>query len=133
MPRVVIPALLVTIFLVPHGPGVETAPPPRPVRRIDFDRDVRPIFAKHCVSCHGPEKQRGGLRLDRKADALTGGDGGAAIVPGKPADSPLLDRVASRDPAERMPPKGDPLTAAEVATLRTWIGPGRRMARRSDR
>ncbi|HVK12881.1 MAG TPA: PSD1 and planctomycete cytochrome C domain-containing protein [Gemmataceae bacterium] len=115
---------MTALLLVPHGPGAEPAPPPRPVSRIDFDRDVRPIFAAHCVSCHGSEKQRGGLRIDRKADALAGGDSGAAINPGKPTASPLLDRVASRDPAERMPPRGDLLTAAEVATLHAWVKQG---------
>ena len=90
----------------------------------DFDRDVKPIFAKHCVSCHGPDKQKGGMRLDRKADAFTGGDSGLAIAPGKPAESPLLKRLASTDPDERMPPKGDALTPAQIATLRAWIEQG---------
>jgi len=56
---------------------------------------VKPIFAKHCISCHGPEKQKGGLRLDRKADAFAGGDSGTAFAPGKPADSLLLKKVTS--------------------------------------
>ena len=71
---------------------------------IDFDRDVKPIFARHCVSCHGPDKQRSGFRLDRKADALTGGDLGQAIVPGKAADSPLVRYVSGADPDLAMPP-----------------------------
>ncbi len=41
--------------------------------RIDFQRDVQPIFRDHCVSCHGPEMQMSGLRLDRRADAMRGG------------------------------------------------------------
>jgi mono/diheme cytochrome c family protein len=86
--------------------------------------DVKAIFAAKCVSCHGAEKQRGGLRLDRKADALTGGDSGAAIVPGKPADSPLLKRITSTDAAEQMPPKGDRLSAKEVAALAGWVKAG---------
>ncbi|HUR53322.1 MAG TPA: PSD1 and planctomycete cytochrome C domain-containing protein [Gemmataceae bacterium] len=88
-----------------------------------FD-DIKAVFAARCVSCHGPDKQRGGLRLDRKADALTGGDSGAALVPGKPADSPLLKRIASSDDAERMPPKGDPLTAKQVDALTEWVKAG---------
>ncbi|MBA4065382.1 MAG: hypothetical protein C0501_17050 [Isosphaera sp.] len=93
------------------------------LRAADFDRDVKPVLAKHCVSCHGPDKQRGGLRLDRRADALAGGDTGKAVVPGKPADSPLLQRVAATDDT-RMPPKGDRLTAAEVAALSAWVEAG---------
>ena len=91
---------------------------------IDFDRDVKPILAKHCASCHGADKQRGGLRLDRKADALTGGDTGAAIAPGKAADSSLIHRVSGKDKDTVMPPKGDRLSATEVATLAAWIDQG---------
>src|SRR3954466_2514649 len=91
---------------------------------FDFDRDVKAVFAAKCVSCHGAERQRGGLRLDRKADALNGGDSGAAVVPGKPADSPLLKRIASPDDAERMPPKGERLTAKQVAVLTEWVKAG---------
>jgi mono/diheme cytochrome c family protein len=103
-----------------------TTDPPATPSDSDFDRDIKPLFAKHCLSCHGPEKQRGGLRLDRAADALAGGDSGAAIRPGKPTESPLLRKVTSDDPAEQMPPKGGRLSAAEVATLRDWIAQGAR-------
>jgi mono/diheme cytochrome c family protein len=92
-----------------------------PAAAADFDRDVRPIFAKHCSNCHGEKNQKGGLRLDLKKDALAGGDSGAAIVPKKPGDSPLLHRVTSKDEFERMPPKGPGLSAAEIATLKAWI------------
>lgn len=93
-------------------------------RKIDFVQDVRPLFVKSCVSCHGPDKQRGGLRLDRKPDALKGGDSGAAILPGKGADSLLVKLVSGVDADRMMPPKGDRLTAEQVATLRTWIDQG---------
>lgn len=90
----------------------------------DFVRDVRPIFATHCIKCHGPDKQRGDLRLDRKADALKGGDSGAVIVPGKPAESLLLKKVTSKAPRERMPPAGDLVTAEQIRTLTAWIEAG---------
>jgi mono/diheme cytochrome c family protein len=90
---------------------------------VEFKRDVQPIFAKHCVSCHGPDKQRGGLRLDRKADAFAGGDSGKAFEPRKAAESPLLRRVTATDDT-KMPPKGERLSAAEVATLKAWIEQG---------
>ena len=85
MPRL---AILLAVISTPPVIGADLPPPAN--RRIDFARDVRPLFVKHCFSCHGPDKQRSGLRLDRKADALKGGDDGAAIVAGKSADS-LLD------------------------------------------
>lgn len=91
----------------------------------DFDRDVRPILAR-CTPCHGPEKQKGGLRLDRRGDALRGGDSGAVLVPGKSGDSLLLRRVGSQDKDERMPPNGEPLSPSQIAILRTWIDAGAR-------
>jgi hypothetical protein len=75
------------------------------------------------MKCHGPQKQRGGLRLDGPV-ALQGGDSGAAIVAGKPAESPLLARIASRDAAERMPPEGEPLSPAEIQAISKWIESG---------
>ena len=71
----------------------------RDSRQIDFARDVRPIFAEHCYQCHGAKKQEGGLRLDRKAAALKGGDNHApAIIPGKSGESPLWKFVAAKMP-----------------------------------
>jgi mono/diheme cytochrome c family protein len=90
----------------------------------DFVSDVRPVFASRCFECHGPDKQRGGLRLDRKADALQGGDSGPAITPGKSGDSLLIRKISSTDAQERMPPKGDPLTAAQIQSLKSWIDAG---------
>jgi len=119
-----IPVLLALAVIGVSSGGAEPIPPPRAVDGIDFDRDVRPIFAKHCSSCHGEKIQKGGLRLDRKADALAGGDSGAVIVPGKADASALLHRVAADDPSERMPPKGEGLSAKEVESLRTWIRQG---------
>ncbi|MCE9566426.1 MAG: DUF1549 domain-containing protein [Planctomycetes bacterium] len=110
--------LLVVFLLGFTGIAPATAAEP------DFVRDVRPIFAAHCVKCHGPDKQRGDLRLDRKADALKGGDSGAVIVPGKPADSLLLKKVTSKAPRERMPPAGDLLTAEQIRMLTAWIEAG---------
>jgi mono/diheme cytochrome c family protein len=90
----------------------------------EFAADIRPIFASHCYHCHGPDKQSGGLRLDRKADALQGGDSGPAIVPGKSGESLLIRKVSSADAQDRMPPKGDPLTSAQIQSLKSWIDAG---------
>ncbi len=92
---------------------------------VDFVRDVRPIFEKHCNGCHGATKQKSGLRLDVKSDAMKGGDAyGLAIVPGKAADSPLIQFVSGESDDLRMPPKGDRLSTAEIATLTNWINAG---------
>jgi len=91
----------------------------------DFTREIPALFEKHCLKCHGPEKQKGGLRFDRKEGALTSGDSGEkAIVPGKASDSRLIKLVSSKDDDERMPPKDGPLSAADIALLRQWIDAG---------
>ncbi|MEO6786746.1 MAG: DUF1549 domain-containing protein, partial [Chthoniobacteraceae bacterium] len=92
---------------------------------VDFVRDVRSIFEKHCYECHGEKKQKSGLRLDVKAAAFKGGDEhGAPFIAGKAKESPLLTLVTSEDKDERMPPKGEPLSATEIATLTRWINEG---------
>ena len=97
--------------------------------RLDFNRDVRPILAEHCLNCHGfdDRTRKGGLRLDRAEDAWKGGKSGRpAIVPGKAAESELVKRLRTTDPDDRMPPeeKGVPLTDAQRATLERWVAEG---------
>ena len=104
------------------APAADLPPPAQ--KRIEFDRDIRPLFVKHCYSCHGPEKQRSGLRLDRKADALKGGDDGPVIVSGKSAESTLIKLAAGLDPDRIMPPKGERLSADQIGLLRAWIDQG---------
>jgi mono/diheme cytochrome c family protein len=89
-----------------------------------LEAEARAIFTQRCVSCHGAEKQRGGLRLDRKTDALRGGDSGAIIQSGKAEKSLLLKKVQSRDSAEQMPPTGERLSPQQVETLQKWINAG---------
>jgi len=100
--------------------------PPAAERKIDFIKDVQPIFAASCYACHGPENQESGLRLDARKAAFDGGDGGRAILSGKSADSPLIHNVAGLDPDSIMPPQdeGEPLTAEQVGILRAWIDQG---------
>jgi mono/diheme cytochrome c family protein len=95
-------------------------------RLVAFDKEIRPIFEARCLACHGPDKQRSGFRLDRKAAALKGGDTGPAILPGKSGDSPLIRRLTSEIEKERMPPTGDRLTPEQIARLRKWIDQGAR-------
>ncbi len=99
--------------------------PPAINRTVDFAKDIKPIFDANCVKCHGPEKQKGSLRLDTKAGALKGGDDYApVIVPGKSADSPLIHFVAGLVADMQMPAKGDRLSDEQIGLLRAWIDQG---------
>ena len=92
---------------------------------VDFYRDVKPILEANCYSCHQGGKVKGGLRLDQRAAALRGGKSdGPAVVPGKPSESSLLQRITSTDAEEVMPAKGDRLATKDMATLRRWIEEG---------
>src|SRR6056297_1375061 len=82
---------------------------------VDFETDVAPILQSRCLGCHGPTGE-GGVRLDRFDDAAE------TWVPGDPAASRLIEQVSGPEPA--MPLDGDPLSGAEVATLRAWVAAG---------
>jgi mono/diheme cytochrome c family protein len=92
---------------------------------VDYDGQVKPLLARYCVSCHGAQKQKSGLRLDTAAAALQGGDSGAAITPGKPDESLLFRMLTGADGLAAMPPKGQPQpTADEIGLLKAWIDQG---------
>src|SRR4051812_15587362 len=86
---------------------------------------VQSIFNKHCLSCHDPKEQEGGLLLTTHALALKGGDSGAVIIPGKSADSLLVQQIEhTKKPFMPPPKKGDKLSSAEIAIIRAWIDAG---------
>src|SRR4051812_22896036 len=89
---------------------------------VEFNRDIQPILADHCYTCHGPAKstRKADLRLDTKDGAFT------VVMPGKPKESDLWQRVTSSDVHERMPPTkfGRPLSAQQIDLLRRWIEQG---------
>ncbi len=91
---------------------------------VDFDQDIRPLLQQHCVECHGEKKQKGELRLDAKIFAFKGGHDGLAIVAGDTAKSLLFQRIHTTADDERMPPKGEPLSSAQVALIQAWIQAG---------
>ena len=94
---------------------------------VDFEKMVWPILKENCLDCHGPDKQRSGLRVDRRVNLLKGGDSGlAAIVPSEAASSHILTLVKGFDPDYRMPPKGEALTGPQIAVLESWIDDGAR-------
>src|SRR5579872_7278832 len=113
-------ALALTVLLT-LSTGLPAQDPPA---TVDFSRDVRPIFARSCVSCHGPEKRKSNYRLDLRAAALGEGSIGRPILAGHGADSPLVRYVAGSDPDIKMPPKGSRLSDVEVNLLRAWIDQG---------
>jgi hypothetical protein len=95
-----------------------------PALAVDFVREVRPIFEKHCLECHGAEKQKNDYRLDIKSVAFTGGDDHAPnIIPGKSTQSPLFRFVSGLDADISMPPKSK-LSGEEIGTLKRWIDEG---------
>lgn len=94
---------------------------------VDFQRDVQPILRRNCFACHGSAMQQSGLRLDDAVQALKGGYSGAAILPGKAADSPLFLRISAAKGLPAMPPGGKSLKPEEIATLKAWIDEGATM------
>lgn len=89
-----------------------------------FHREVRPLFEEHCYRCHG-EKEKGGLNLTNREHLLKGGDSEIpAVVPGDPHMSFLIELVGEEAGGDRMPPKGDGLNDAQIASLARWIESG---------
>jgi hypothetical protein len=84
---------------------------------------VKPLLDSRCVSCHGPDKVKASLRLDSREALLRGGDSGPVVIPGKPADSLLLQAVLHTKKDLEMPPK-EKLTPRDIAVLEKWIRDG---------
>ena len=95
---------------------------------LNYDRDVRPILSENCFYCHGqdPKKRMAGLRLDSAEGAMADRHGHAAVVPGKPEESLMYQRITAEQVARRMPPaySNRKLTAEQIATLTRWIEEG---------
>lgn len=124
---------LVGVLSVAPISGLPTEVPdvsrlPVPLQRtIDYQQEVMPLFQMRCYSCHGPEKQKSGLRLDLKRTAFAGGQRGPAILPGRSSESLLVHYIAGLDDEMRMPPAkggGKPLSVDEIALVRAWIDQG---------
>ena len=112
--------IVITLVVLISG-RVLAAETPNAEQLRFFEEKVRPILATRCQRCHSEDKQKGSLRLDSSAALLTGGDSGAAIVPGKPDESLLIQAV--RYEAFEMPPDGK-LADDEIAVLSQWIQAG---------
>ena len=119
--RVVPASVLALVFAGLAIAAAEPAP--------DFEREIQPILAEHCSACHGVDgaSRQGGFRLDTRDGALAGGDSGpTAVLPGKGAESLVIHRIRSTDPAAVMPPPETqkPLTDAHKTLLEQWIDAG---------
>ena len=116
--RCSIPVFLLCLVLFPGSVRAE----------VDYSRDILPILADRCFSCHGADgkKRKAGLRLDVRESALAQRKGVRAIVAGRPEESALVKRIFSADEDELMPPpgKGKPLQQAEKELLEKWIAEG---------
>ena len=91
-----------------------------------FETNIRPLLLEKCVSCHGPEKQKGGLRLDSANGWKKGGDNGPAIVPGDPEKSLLVQAIRHSRDDLKMPPEnqGGKLASRQISQFETWIKMG---------
>lgn len=125
-------ALASSVLVAPAQTKIDKTklPPAADKKGVTFAADVKPIFEKACVKCHGAEKPKARLRLDTLEGTLKGGDNGKVIEAGKSADSALVHNVAwLGDEDYFMPPKGNKagiaqLTKEEVGLIRAWIDQG---------
>src|SRR5438094_9075257 len=112
-PAALAAALFGTLVAAQAGGASDTAPP-----AVDFSRQIRPLLSENCFACHGPDenKRKAKLRLDTKQGAFAPlRDGSFAIIPGKPGESRLIERITAEEDAQRMPPvkSGKHLTAPQ--------------------
>ncbi|HMF77058.1 MAG TPA: DUF1549 domain-containing protein [Bryobacteraceae bacterium] len=114
--------MLLVSFLA-NGRGVPQSAP----GAIDYEHDVHVILANHCLTCHSQEKRSGGLSLAAYEDIINGGRTGAALKPGRSADSLIVQRITGIVKPQ-MPFGGEPLSEKEIAAIRTWIDQGARPA-----
>ncbi len=106
------------LFLGRRSAATRTAEPAQ--RKVDYATDIAPLLERHCYGCHGPKVQTSNLRLDDGSAALQGGLSGAAIKPGKSAESPLVLRISGATGVSPMPPSGARLTPRRLV----WCAPG---------
>ena len=98
-------------------------------KTVSYTKDIKPLFEKTCVNCHGPKKRpKGKFRIDTRELALKGGSEGVAIIPGKSDKSPLTYYIAYQVVDYEMPPEGKKdypkLTKEQVGLVRAWIDQG---------
>lgn len=125
-------ALLTSVAAEKEKSSVDVSklPPASNKTGLSYEADIKPMFEKSCVNCHGPKKAKGKLRLDSLPAVLKGGEDGKVVEPGKSADSVLVQNVAHiGDPDDYMPPPKNkdgiaPLTPEQIGLIRAWIDQG---------
>jgi len=94
-------------------------------KKISYEKDLLPLFKESCFSCHGPKKQKGGLRLDSIEHVNSGGESGAIAIAGSPENSTLyMLTILPEEDDDVMPAKGDHLTQKQTELIRLWIKQG---------
>lgn len=106
-----------------QAPASDTATAPA-AASVSFASDVKPLLESHCDTCHLGGGVKGGFNMDTREAAIIEGRNGPRIAPGNSAASALIRHVKGEPGVKRMPPKGEPLTDAEIATLTAWIDQG---------
>lgn len=119
-------SVLTAVTLIANTADTGKLPSPADRKDVTF-ADIKPIFDKSCVECHGPKKKKGDLRLDSREATVKGGEDGPVLKVGDSANSDLVKLVARLgDEEDWMPPvdKGKPLTPEQVGLIRAWIDQG---------
>ncbi|MBU6300501.1 MAG: DUF1549 domain-containing protein [Verrucomicrobia bacterium] len=123
-----IPALTVAALLQTGSfPGIaeeKAAPAASSQSPVSYYKEVRPALQAKCMGCHQPAKAKGDYVMTTFAQLMAGGESGAAIVAHRPAESRLVQQITPVDGKSEMPPKGEPLSADEVALVNRWISQG---------
>ena len=123
MLRFALVMLVLVICFLARGASSPPAPAAVSPEAVEFfEKKVRPVMADHCFQCHGPDKQKSGLRLDSRAAVLKGNDAGPVVTPGEPEKSRLVQAIRYDDEI-KMPPKAK-LPPEAIAALTEWIRQG---------
>ena len=124
LPGWCVAALALAWAVLPGLPGAFGALGAEP-DEVRFTAQIAPVLVQKCQGCHGPEKPKGGYRVDTFERLMKPGDGGTApVTRGIPAESELYRRISSHDEKKRMPQKDDPLPAGQVGLFERWIKAG---------
>lgn len=93
---------------------------------VTYDEHIKPIFRENCLKCHGEDQQKAGFNFSTYEAVLKGGNGGQAVVAGRPSTSLIFQAITAADDNARMPPNKPPLPAAQIELIRAWIQSGLR-------
>jgi hypothetical protein len=125
-----ISSLILSLSAMAAAPDISKLPAPAKQTGLTFDKDIKPLFEKSCINCHGPEKPKSKYRVDSREATIKGGTSDeAAVIPGKSDKSPLVLFSADLVEEMEMPPKDKrdkypPLKTEQIALIRAWIDQG---------